>query len=207
MAHFILGKKIGMTRVFDKAGRVVAVTVIEAGPCVVVQTKSGQGADGYDAVQLGFEDIKLSKLNSPQTGHFESRSVKPKRYLKEFRVEDGEAFDVGQILTVKGFEAGQIVAITGVSKGKGFAGGIKRYHFRGGPASHGSKVHRAPMSSGSTDAARVFKGTRKPGHMGDAQVTTRGLTVVAVDAEKNLLVVKGAVPGAPGGLLKIRSGA
>jgi large subunit ribosomal protein L3 len=203
MAQFILGKKVGMTRVFDADGRQVGVTVIEAGPCVVVQPKTND-SDGYEAVQLGYQERKLSRTNSPMTGHFESRRLDPLRHLREFRVANGGEYGVGQVITLKGFAAGQVVDITAVSKGKGFAGGMKRYHFRGGPASHGSKVHRAPQSSGATDAARVFKGTRKPGHMGAAQVTAKGLTVMSVDAEKNLLVVKGSVPGAVGGLLRIR---
>jgi len=202
MAQCILGKKIGMTRIFDQDGKQVGVTVIQAGPCVVVQAKTA-ATDGYEGVQLGFEDRKLSKLNSPMTGHFEKRGVPAKRYLKEFRVADGGAYQVGQTVTLEGFASGQVVDIIGVSKGKGFAGGMKRHGFKGGPGTHGSKVHRAPQSSGATDAARVFKGTRKPGHMGDVQVTARGLKVVSVDRERNLLVVKGAVPGAPGGLLRI----
>jgi large subunit ribosomal protein L3 len=203
MAQFILGKKVGMTRIFDDAGKQVGVTVIQAGPCSVIQCKT-VATDGYESVQLGFEDRKLSKLNSPMTGHFEKRGVAPKRYLKEFRVENGGAYQVGQQITVEAFKAGQLIDVIGVSKGKGFAGGMKRYGFKGGPATHGSKVHRAPQSSGATDAARVFKGTRKPGHMGDVQVTTQKLKVVAVDTTNNLLVVKGSVPGAPGGLLRIR---
>jgi len=203
MAQFILGKKVGMTRVFDQDGKQVGVTVVQAGPCVVVQAKTAE-TDGYEGVQLGFEERKLSGVNSPMTGHFESRGLKPQRHLCEFRVSSGADYAVKQEITVEGFKAGQIVDVTGVSKGKGFAGGMKRYHFKGGPASHGSKVHRAPQSSGATDAARVFKGTRKPGHMGDAQVTTKGLKVVGVDAERNLLILKGSVPGAVGGLLKIR---
>lgn len=203
MAQVILGKKIGMTRIFDDEGREVAVTVIQAGPCVVVQRKT-VGTDGYEAIQLGFEEKKRSRTNSPMTGHFESRNISPKRHLREFRVGADEAYEVGSEVTVDVFEVGQMIEVVGTSKGKGFAGGIKRYHFVGGPASHGSKVHRSPMSGGATDAARVFKGTRKPGHMGDARVTQKGLTVVDVDPSRNLLVVKGAVPGGANGLLEIR---
>jgi large subunit ribosomal protein L3 len=203
MAQIILGKKIGMTRIFDEDGKEVGVTVIQAGPCVVVQRKTA-ATDGYEAIQLGFEERKRSRTNSPMTGHFESRGISPKRHLREFRVGAEEGYEAGQTLTVEGFKKGQGVIVVGVSKGKGFAGGIKRHHFRGGPASHGSKVHRAPMSGGSTDPARVFKGTRKPGHMGDVRVTQKGLTVVDVDAEKNLLVLKGSVPGGANGLLEIR---
>jgi large subunit ribosomal protein L3 len=207
MAQTILGKKIGMTRIYDEAGRQVAVTVIEAGPCVVIQRKTG-ATDGYEAVQVGFGDVKRSRVNSPMTGHFAGkdggRNLPPKKHLQEFRVGAEAPYEVGQHITVDVFEKGEIVDVIGKSKGKGFAGGMKRYHFRGGPATHGSKVHRAPQSGGATDAARVFKGTRKPGHMGDERVTVKGLTVVEVDATRNLLVLKGAVPGAPGGLVTIR---
>ena len=203
MAQVILGKKVGMTRVFDDEGKQLAVTVIEAGPCVVVQRKTVD-TDGYEAIQVGFEDKKRSRTNSPMTGHFESRNISPKRYLREFRLEGDDQYEVGQELRVGSFKKGQVVDIIGTSKGKGFAGGMKRHGFRGGPASHGSKVHRSPQSSGATDAARVFKGTRKPGHMGDARVTAQGLTVVDVHAADNLLVVKGSVPGGRGGLLVIR---
>lgn len=203
MAQVILGKKVGMTRVFDDEGKQLAVTVIEAGPCVVVQKKTVD-TDGYEAIQVGFEDKKRSRTNSPMTGHFESRGISPKRHLREFRLEAGEQYEVGQELRVGTFKKGQVVDIIGTSKGKGFAGGVKRYGFRGGPASHGSKVHRTPQSSGATDAARVFKGTRKPGHMGDVRVTAQGLKVVDVHADDNLLVVKGSVPGGRGGLLLIR---
>ncbi len=203
MAQVILGKKVGMTRIYDDQGRSVPVTVILAGPCVVVQRKTPD-TDGYDAIQLGFEDKKRSHTNSPMTGHFESRGIAPKRYLREFRVEADESYEVGQELTVGNFSKGQVLDIVGTSKGKGFAGAVKRYGFKGGPATHGSKVHRAPQSTGATDAARVFKGTRKPGHMGDARVTVQGLQLVDVDTDRNLLIVKGCVPGGTGGLLAIR---
>jgi large subunit ribosomal protein L3 len=203
MAQVIMGKKVGMTRIYDEAGRQIAVTVIKAGPCVVVQRKTGE-TDGYSAIQLGFQDKKRSRTNRPMTGHFESRSISPKQFLREFRVAAEEEYAVGQQVTVDGFSRGQVVDIVGTSRGKGFAGGMKRYGFKGGPASHGSKVHRSPMSGGATDAARVFKGTRKPGHMGDVRVTAQGLKVLDVDAANDLLVVKGSVPGAGGGLLLIR---
>lgn len=207
MAKMILGKKIGMARIYDEAGKQVGVTVIEAGPCVVVQRKT-EATDGYEAIQVGFGDVKRSRVNSPMTGHFAgkdgSRNLPPKKHLREFPVAAEEAYEVGQQLTVELFEKGQVVDVIGKSKGKGFAGGVKRYHFKGGPATHGSKVHRAPQSSGATDAARVFKGTRKPGHMGDVRVTVKGLTIMDVDPSRNLLLLKGAVPGAPGGLVTIR---
>jgi large subunit ribosomal protein L3 len=207
MAKMILGKKIGMTRIYDENGHGVAVTVIEAGPCVVVQRKT-DASDGYEAIQVGFVEKKRSRTNSPMTGHFAgkdgSKNISPKQYLREFPVAADAPYEVGQSIEVDIFSQGQIVDIVGKSKGKGFAGGMKRYHFKGGPASHGSKVHRAPQSSGATDSARVFKGTRKPGHMGDARVTTKGLKIMLVDADRNLLVVKGSVPGAPGGLVIVR---
>ncbi len=201
----ILGKKIGMTRVFDEQGRMVPVTVIEAGPCVVVQRKT-TAKDGYEAIQVGFEDRKRERLNQPLLGHFQSRNVAPKRYLREFHVAAEQEVNTGDEIRVEVFTKGDQVVVQGTSKGKGFAGGMKRYHFHGGPMEHGaSKIHRKPMSGGATDAARVFPGARRPGHLGAATVTQKGLTVVDVDAERNLLLIKGAVPGANGGLLVIRS--
>ena len=202
----LLGKKIGMTQVFDEDGRSVAVTVIQAGPCVVVQRRTKK-RDGYEAIQVGYEDLPLRKANMPITGHFKAHGVNPKRYLKEFRIEPDEQYEEGQELTVEIFEPGQKVDVTGWSKGRGFAGAMKRHGFRGGPASHGSKVHRSPQSAGSTDAARVFPGKRSPGHMGNERVTVKRLTIVDIDPEKNLLIVKGAVPGPRGGLVIIRPAA
>lgn len=201
----ILGKKIGMTRVFDEQGRMVPVTVIEAGPCVVVQRKT-QATDGYEAIQMGFGDRKRQRLNQPELGHFQSKNVEPKRYLREFRVPADQALNTGDEIRVEQFSKGDMVVVQGRSKGKGFAGGMKRHNFVGGPMEHGaSKIHRKPMSAGATDAARVFPGKRSPGHMGDAIVTQKGLTVVEVDAERNLMLIRGAVPGANGGLLLIKS--
>ena len=203
MPAAILGKKMGMTRIFDEAGRVVPITVVEAGPCVVVQRKT-TGKDGYEAIQVGFEERKRSRTNSPLTGHFQSKGITPKRHLREFRVQAEEQYAPGDEIRVDIFGKGQMVDVQGTSKGKGFAGGVKRYHFRGGPSEHGaSKIHRKPMSAGATDAARVFPGKRSPGHMGAATVTTKGLTIVEVDVERNLLLIKGAVPGATGGLVAI----
>lgn len=199
----ILGKKIGMTRVFDEQGRMVPVTVIEAGPCIVVQRKTAD-KDGYEAIQVGFEDRKRERLNSPLLGHFQSRNIPPKRYLREFRIQPDQEFEPGDEIRVDQFSKGDSVVVQGRSKGKGFAGGMKRYHFKGGPQEHGaSKIHRKPMSGGATDAARVFPGARRPGHMGDDTVTQRGLTVVDVDPDRNLLLIRGGVPGANGGLLLI----
>lgn len=200
----LLGRKIGMTRVFDDNGRAVAVTVIQAGPCVVVQRRTTE-KDGYEAIQIGFEELPLRKSNMPMTGHFKAHGTNPTRYLREFRVSPGDDYREGQQLTVGMFQPGQAVDVVGWSKGRGFAGGVKRHGFRGGPASHGSKVHRAPMSAGATDAARVFPGKRSPGHMGNERVTVKGLTVVGIDPEKHLILISGAVPGPRGGLVLIRA--
>jgi len=203
MAIGIIGKKLGMTQIFGSDGRVVPVTVIEAGPCKVVQVKD-QDNDGYTAVQLGFGTIKERKAIKPLKGHYAKASLKPMRYLKEFTLKDVSAYENGQDVTPSIFSEGEKVSVTGISKGKGFAGAMKRHHFKGGPASHGSMQHRQPASAGATDAARVFKGKRSPGRMGSDQVTVRGLKVVRADAERNLLLIKGAVPGPTGGLVVIR---
>ncbi len=192
-----------MTRIFTANGQAAPVTVIQAGPCVVVQRKTTE-RDGYEAIQVGYKQRKRQRTNSPMTGHFASRGVTPQKYLREFRVSAEEEYQEGQELTVEIFQEGQIVDVTGTSKGRGFAGVIKRYGFHGGPASHGSKVHRAPQSAGATDAQRVFPGQRMPGHMGNKRVTTQGLTIMGVDPEDNLLVIKGGVPGPKGGLVEIR---
>ncbi len=203
MANGMLGKKLGMTRVFDEAGNVVPVTVIHTEPNVVVQRKTAE-KDGYEAIQIGMDKRKRSRVNSPMTGHFGAAGVEPVRWLRELHCEaDLEASAGDEIRVEDTFEAGQTVKITGTSKGKGFAGAMKRHGFIGGPATHGSKVHRQPMSSGATDPARVIKGTKKPGHMGSVRNSVMGLKVVQVDANRNLLLVKGAVPGANGGLLII----
>lgn len=203
MASVILGKKIGMTRIFDAEGRVVPITVIQAGPCVVVQRKTA-ATDGYEAVQLGFGERKASRANQPMVGHFQSKGITPKQYLREFRISSEEQYAPGDEVKVDRFNKGDKVTIQGKSKGKGFAGGMKRHHFVGGPMEHGaSKIHRKPMSGGATDAARVWPGVRRPGHMGAETSTTKGLTIVDVDVDRNLLLIKGAVPGANGGLLAI----
>ena len=199
----LLGKKVGMTRIFTEQGQAVPVTVIKAGPCLVVQRKT-VARDGYEAIQIGYEERKRRRTNSPMTGHFESRGLAPQKYLHEFRLSAGEEYEEGQELTVELFTEGQIVDVTATSKGRGFAGVIKRHGFHGGPASHGSEVHRTPQSAGATDAQRVFPGQRMPGHMGNERVTTRGLTVAGVDPDDNLLLIKGSVPGAKGGLVEIR---
>ena len=178
------------------------MTVVQAGPCTVVQRKTVAN-DGYEAVQLGFERRSRRRTNSPLTGHFESRGISPLKHLAEFRVSAAEEYEEGQEITVELFSEGQFVDVVGKSKGRGFAGVMKRYGFHGGPASHGSKVHRSLQSAGATDAQRIFPGTRMPGHMGNKRVTVKGLTIVAVDEERALLLIKGGVPGPRGGLLMI----
>lgn len=202
----ILGKKLGMTRLFDAEGTAVPVTVIEAGPCYVVQKKTGP-REGYEALQLGFERRPLDKLNKPQRGHFEKKGLKSGfRYLREFRLESTAGFEVGQELDVSQFAAGDRVNIAGTSKGRGFTGVIKRWGFQRGPETHGSMSHRAPGSIGaSAFPSRVIKGKRMPGHYGNTRVTVKSLEVVEVRPESNLLLIKGAVPGPRHGLLLIEA--
>jgi len=197
----IIGRKLGMTQMFDDQGALEAVTAIEAGPCFVVQKKT-KGKDGYDAVQLGFGEMK--RCNSPEKGHLKAAG-RELRYLNEFRLDDTGLFEVGQSLDASLFEKGERVDVIGVSKGKGFAGGVKRYHFSGGPKTHGqSDRHRAPGSvGGTTSPGRVYKGTRMAGHMGNARVTVRNLEVLQADSNRNLILIKGAVPGAVGGVVLI----
>ncbi len=203
MVDTILGRKVGMTQVFNDRGEIVPVTVIEAGPCIVTQLKSVD-KDGYVAVQVGFGEIRPRLVNQPETGHFKKAGVQPLRHVREIRTEDTSAYKLGDAITCDIFAEGQRVKVTGTSKGKGFQGVVKRFHFHGGDMTHGSMIHRKPQSSGATDAARTFKGTRKPGHMGAKQVTVRGLRIVRVDPERNLLLIEGAVPGSDGGLLTIQ---
>jgi len=205
MANGIIGKKLGMTQIFNEKGQVVPVTVIQAGPCVVVQRKT-VARDGYEAVQIGFVDPSGGRRASkPERGHCEKHGVAPLRVLREMRVEAGDPLKEGDSVLVDGFREKAKVHVTGTSKGKGFAGVVKRHHFAGGRASHGSMFHRAPGSiGGSSDPSRVFPGTRMAGHMGAEQVTVRNLEVARIDVENNLLLVKGAVPGPRGGYLVIR---
>jgi len=205
MANGIIGKKLGMTQIFNEKGQVVPVTVIQVGPCVVVQRKT-TAKDGYEAVQIGFVDPSGGKRASkPEKGHCEKHGVAPLRVLRELRVEADDTLKEGDSVLVDGFKEMGKVHVTGISKGKGFAGVVKRHHFAGGRASHGSMFHRAPGSiGGSSDPSRVFPGTRMAGHMGAEQVTVRNLLVARVDVENNLLLVKGAVPGPKGGYLVIR---
>ena len=201
----IIGRKIGMTQVYSDDGRAIPATVIQAGPCVVVQRKS-KGKDGYEAVQLGLvEDRKVKRVTKPMKGHFDKAGLPPCRVLREFRLQDGDESKVGDKVSVELFAPGDSIDVIGTSKGKGFQGVVKRHHFRGGAATHGSMFHRAPGSIGaSAFPSRVLKGMRAAGHMGSDRVTVRNLTVVRVDAGSNILVVKGAVPGAGGGYLVIR---
>lgn len=204
MVNMILGRKLGMTQVWGEDDNIVPVTVIQAGPCVISQVKTTE-TDGYEAVQIGFGDIKEKKVNKPMKGHFDKAGVAPMRYLREVRVEDASQHSVGETVTVEAFNDVEKVDVTGVSKGKGFAGVIKRYHFGGGPGGHGHHFHRAPGSVGMCAyPSRVLKGMRFPGHMGDERVTVKNLSVVRIDAEQNIILVKGAVPGGKGALVQIR---
>lgn len=206
MVNGILGIKVGMTQLFEKDGTVVPATVIKAGPCVVVQKKTAAN-DGYNAVQLGLVEFVADKrVKKPMQGHFKKANVSPAKFLKEFRLQDSaEATQVGSKILVDQFSPSDSVDVSGVSKGKGFAGVIKRHNFRGGAATHGSMFHRAPGSIGaSAFPSRVLKGMRAAGHMGQDNVTTKNLRVVRVDVEQNLLIVRGAVPGANGGYVVIR---
>ena len=204
MKKAIIGRKVGMTQIFDEAGKVIPVTVLEAGPCVIAQVKSVE-TDGYNAVQLGFGDVKESKLNSPEKGHFTKSKLPLKKHLREFRMDSVEDVKVGDELKADVFAKGDKVDIQGISKGKGFQGVIKRHHQSRGPMGHGSMYHRRPGSMGSTSTpGRVFKGKNLPGHTGRITVTIQNLEVVSVDLDKNVILVKGSVPGANGTILKIK---
>lgn len=207
MAKGILGKKLGMTQIFTEEGFLIPVTVIEAGPCTVVQKKTAE-TDNYAAVQLGFGEKRERLFNKPLKGHFAKADAKPTRFLREFRVEESDelsGLNVGDEVKVDIFAEGEKVDVTGTSRGKGFQGVIKQYGFHRGPMSHGSHYHRGVGSLGSVDPARVFKGRRLPGRMGGRRRTTQGLEVVKVDTERNLLLVKGAVPGAKGTLVMVKN--
>ena len=205
MKKGLIGKKIGMTQIFNEEGKVIPVTVIEAGPCVVSQVKTEE-TDGYNGIQLGFGAIKESKVNKPERGHFTKANIAPARYLREFRVDSIEDVKVGDELKADIFMAGDKIDIQGTSKGKGFQGVIKRHGQHRGPMGHGSMYHRRPGSMGSTSTpGRVFKGKKLPGHMGAETVTIQNLEVIKVDLDKNIILVKGSVPGAKGSILKIKS--
>jgi large subunit ribosomal protein L3 len=202
MVTTILGRKLGMTQVWSEDDKLLPVTVIEAGPCVVTQVKTVK-RDGYRAVQIGFGEAK--KVNKPMQGHFDKARVEAKKYLAEIRLGEGDNFKVGEKITVDTLAEVKTVHVTGTSKGKGFAGVMKRHNFKGGPGGHGSHFHRAPGSVGQcATPSRVFKGLKLPGHMGSETVTVKNLEVVKIDSEQNLLIVKGAVPGGKGALLTIR---
>ena len=199
----ILGTKLGMTQIFTEEGIVLPVTVVEAGPVVVTQIKTTE-KDGYNAIQVGFKDAKEKSLNKPQKGHLAAASVL-KKHLKEFRVDSVEGYTVGQAINADLFAAGEIIDVTGISKGKGFQGPIKRHGQSRGPESHGSRYHRRPGSMGACSfPGRVFKNKKLAGHMGSVKVTVQNLEVVKVDAEKNLILVKGAIPGAKGSVVTIK---
>lgn len=205
MTKGLIGKKIGMTQIFNENGSVIPVTAIEVGPCTVVQVKN-TGNDGYNAIQLGFGEIKDKKVNKPMKGHFNKAKLAPKKHLREFRVNEIEAYKVGNELKADIFAVNDIIDVQGTSKGKGFQGVIKRHGQHRGPMSHGSMYHRRPGSMGAcATPSRVFKGKKLPGHMGSVTVTIQNLSIVAVDADKNLILVKGSVPGAKGAILKVKS--
>ena len=203
MSVGILGTKLGMTQVFDAEGRAIPVTVIQAGPCTVTQIKTKQ-TDGYSAVQVGYGDVKPKALNKPELGHLAKSAATPLRHLQEYRLEDTSSFELGQQVKADTFTPGQIVDVIGTSIGKGFAGFQKRHNFKRGPMSHGSKNHREPGSIGpGTTPGRVYPGKRMAGRMGNVQVTVRKLTIIRVDTEQNLLLIKGAVPGKAGALVNV----
>lgn len=201
----ILGRKLGMTQIFGEDGTVIPVTLIEAGPCYITQKKTVE-KDGYNAIQLGFREIREKRINKPKQGHLAKSGAPAVRYLREIPVDDPDSYEPGKTIDVSIFESGELVDVTGISKGKGFAGVVKRHNFRGGPKTHGqSDRHRAPGSAGAgSTPGRVFKGTRMAGRMGNEQVTILGLQVALVDPNKNLLAVKGAIPGAREGLVVVR---
>lgn len=200
----LLGKKIGMTQIFTEDGQVVPVTVVEAGPEVVTQIKTVE-TDGYNAVQVSYEDQKAHRVNKPMNGHYEKAGVAPKKHLAEFRIEDGETYELGQEITVADFEEGMKIDITGISKGKGTQGNIKRHGHHRGPMSHGSKHKRlAGALAAGTYPSRVFKGNKAPGRMGRDKITVQNVVLVKVIADRNLMLVKGAVPGKKGGVVRIR---
>jgi len=206
MAKGILGKKIGMTQIFEADGKMIPVTVVEAGPCLVVQNKTEE-TDGYNAVQLGFGELKEKHTNKPMKGHFDKAGVTPVKFVRELRLSAPSEYTVGQKISAEIFTAGELIDATGISRGKGFAGTIKRHNFACGPMAHGSKSHREPGSMGpmhSGPGGRVIKGKKLPGRMGNAKVTVQRLTVAKVDTDRNLILVKGSIPGAAGSFVVLR---
>ena len=204
MAKAILGKKLGMTQIFSAEGKIIPVTVIAAGPCMVAQIKTKEN-DGYEAVQVAFDPIKPSNVKKPASGHAIKATIPVCRYLREIKVENLCDYELGQEIKADIFAAGDKIDVAGVSKGKGFAGTIKRWNHRRGPMSHGSKNHRRPASAGAKGPARVFKGKKSPGHLGHERVTVQNLEVIRVDAERDLILVKGAVPGPKQGMVILQS--
>jgi large subunit ribosomal protein L3 len=199
----ILGTKLGMTQIFDEEGKAIPVTIVQAGPCTITQIKTKQ-TDGYTAVQVGYQEVKPKAINRPELGHLAKSSAPPLRHLREYRLDDTSNFELGQPVSADIFSAGQIVDVSGTSIGRGFAGYQKRHNFKRGPMAHGSKNHRLPGSTGpGTTPGRVFPGKRMAGRLGGTRVTIRKLEVVRVDADRNLLLIKGAVPGKPGALLSV----
>ena len=198
----ILGKKVGMTQIFTEEGNVVPVTVVEAGPCVVVAKKTIE-SDGYNAIQVGFGAVKQSRVNKPKAGHFKKAGVEAKQVLRELRTDDVASFEIGQEIKADIFENGDIIDVTGTIKGKGYAGAIKRYGQHRGPMAHGSKYHRGHGSMG-TRVAKVYKGHHMPGHLGNVQRTIQNLKVVGVDAERNMLLIRGSIPGANGQIVTVK---
>ena len=204
MQKGIIGKKIGMTQIFDENGNVIPVTLIEAGPCVVAQKKTGEN-DGYEAVQLGFIEAKEKHVNKPRAGHFAKNGISAKKHLKEFRLDDCAKYNVGDVITVDTFAAGEKVDVTGMTKGHGYSGVVKRWNHHKLRMTHGvGPVHRQPGSMGSIDPARIFKNHKMPGQYGNERVTVQNLKVVKIDSERNILAVKGAIPGAKGGIVFVR---
>ena len=205
MKKAIIGKKVGMTQIFDESGKVIPVTVVEAGPCVVTQKKTVD-TDGYNAVQLGFENVKEEKLTKPEAGHLKKAGVEAKKHLKEFKLENATEMNVGDVVKADTFAAGDMIDVTGISKGHGYQGVIKRHNAHRIDMTHGGgPVHRHAGSMGALDAARIFKGKIGAGQMGNEQVTIENLEIVKVDAELNMIVIRGAIPGPKGGLVYIRN--
>jgi large subunit ribosomal protein L3 len=199
----LLGNKIGMTQIFDESGNIIPVTILKVGPCVVTQVKT-KSTDGYDAIQIGYGNVSNKSLTQPELGHLQKSNIQPLKYLKEFRIPEENEFNLGQVLNVDLFEPGQLVNIQGKSIGKGFSGLQKRYNFRRGPMTHGSKNHRAPGSIGmGTTPGRVLPGKKMAGQVGNKVITIKKLKVIQINSEENILVIKGSVPGKPGNLLSI----
>lgn len=204
MKKAIIGRKVGMTQIFDEAGKVIPVSVVLAGPCLVVQKKTVE-KDGYSSIQVGYEEVREKLVNKPKKGHFSKVNMAPKRFLRELRIEGADNYNVGDVLKADLFAAGEKIDVSGISKGKGYQGVIKRWHAHRGPTTHGSKFHRAVGSMGaSSDPSRTFKNKHLPGHMGNVNVTVQNLEIARVDADKNLILIRGGIPGPKKGLVMIK---